>query len=133
VSMMSMTKYGPEIERLKKKYGEDKEALNKAMMEFYREHGFGMGPVLGCLPMFLQMPIWIALYSSLQSTFELRQAPFLWGFTWIKDLAHPDRAFYFPNTPVNMWFIHFDAINILPLIMGVVSFMQAKIMQSQQP
>jgi YidC/Oxa1 family membrane protein insertase len=129
--MSKMGKMGPEIERLKKKYGDNKDELNKAMMQFYKQQG--ATPIFGCLPMFLQMPIWIALYSALQSTFELRQAPFLWGFTWIKDLAHPDRAIYFPNNPVNIWFIHFDAINILPIIMGVVSFMQAKIMQSQQP
>jgi len=48
-------------------------------MQFYKEQGFT--PILGCLPMFLQMPIWIALWNSLQSTFELRHAPFLWGFT----------------------------------------------------
>jgi YidC/Oxa1 family membrane protein insertase len=131
VNMSKMGKMGPEIERLKKKYGDNKDELNKAMMQFYKQQG--ATPIFGCLPMFLQMPIWIALYSALQSTFELRQAPFLWGFTWIKDLAHPDRAIYFPNNPVNIWFIHFDAINILPIIMGVVSFMQAKIMQSQQP
>jgi DtxR family Mn-dependent transcriptional regulator len=48
-------------------------------------------PLGGCLPMFLQMPIWIALWNALQSTFELRQASFLWGFTWIKDLSQADR------------------------------------------
>lgn len=131
VNMAKMSKMGPEIERLKKKYGDNKDELNKAMMQFYRQQG--ATPILGCLPMFLQMPIWIALYSALQSTFELRQAPFLWGFTWIDDLAHADRAIYFPNNPVKLWFIHFDAINILPLILAVVSFMQAKIMQAQQP
>jgi YidC/Oxa1 family membrane protein insertase len=131
VNMAKMGKMGPEIERLKKKHGDNKDELNKAMMQFYKQQG--ATPILGCLPMFLQMPIWIALYSALQSTFELRQAPFLWGLTWIDDLAHADRAIYFPNAPVKFWFIHFDAINILPLILGVVSFIQAKIMQAQQP
>jgi YidC/Oxa1 family membrane protein insertase len=60
VSMMKMGKMGPEMERLKKKYGDDKDGLNKAMMQFYKEQG--ATPILGCLPMFLQMPIWIALY-----------------------------------------------------------------------
>jgi YidC/Oxa1 family membrane protein insertase len=131
INMSKMSKMGPEIERLKKKYGDNKDELNKAMMQFYKQQG--ATPILGCLPMILQMPIWIALYSALQSTFELRQAPFLWGFTWIKDLAHPDRLIYFPNNPVNIWFIHFDAINFLPVILGVVSYVQAKIMQAQQP
>src|SRR5205085_131573 len=76
ISMQKMGKMGPEVERLKKKYGDNKDELNKAMMQVYKEQG--VGPFLGCLPMFLQMPIWIALYTSLQNTFELRQAPFLW-------------------------------------------------------
>ena len=57
----------------------------------------GAAPILGCLPMFLQMPIWIALYSSLQTTFELRQSPFLWNLTWIHDLAKPDFLMHFTH------------------------------------
>ncbi|MEZ0264643.1 MAG: YidC/Oxa1 family insertase periplasmic-domain containing protein, partial [Phycisphaerae bacterium] len=66
VHMMKMQKMGPELEKLKKRYADDKEALAKAQMSFYKEQG--MGPILGCLPMFLQMPIWIALWNALQST-----------------------------------------------------------------
>ncbi len=131
VNMAKMSKMSPEIERLKKKHGDNKDELNKAMMQFYKTQG--ATPILGCLPMFLQMPIWIALYSSLQNTFELRQSPFLWGLTWIKDLAHPDRLFYFPTTPFSLFFIHVDAINVLPVILGVVSWIQAKVMRQQQP
>lgn len=128
VSMMKMGKMGPELERLKKKYGDDKEGLNRAMMGFYKEQG--ATPILGCLPMFLQMPIWIALYSSLQSTFELRQSPFLqfnWGkLTWIEDLAHPDRLFYFPHNAINLWFFHVDAFNVLPFLLAIVFWLQTK-------
>ncbi len=124
ISMTRMTKMGPELERLKKKYGDDEEGYKKAQVEFYREQG--VAPFLGCLPMFLQMPIWIALWSSLQSTFEIRHAPFLWGFTWIKDLAQPDRLIYFPNHPVNFFFIHFDALNLLPIIMGIIFYINQK-------
>ena len=135
VNMAKMSKMGPEIERLKKKHGDNKDELNKAMMQFYKTQG--ATPILGCLPMFLQMPIWIALYSALQSTFELRQQPFLqfFGihFTWIKDLAHPDRLFYFPDHPIKLFFIHIDAINVLPVLLGIVSWIQAKVMRSQQP
>ncbi len=131
VNMAKMSKMSPEIERLKKKHGDNKDELNKAMMQFYKTQG--ATPILGCLPMFLQMPIWIALYSSLQNTFELRQSPFLWGFTWIKDLAHPDRLFYFPHTPLNFLFLHIDAINVLPVLLGIVSWIQAKVMRQQQP
>ncbi|HZZ44484.1 MAG TPA: membrane protein insertase YidC [Tepidisphaeraceae bacterium] len=128
ISMLKMGKMGPEIEKLKKKYGDDKEGLNKATMSVYKEQG--ATPILGCLPMILQMPIWMALYASLQNTFELRQEGFLWfgnwGLTWIRDLSKPDRAFYFPNHPVNLYFIHFDAVNLLPIVMGVVYWLQQK-------
>src|SRR5205085_12598279 len=113
VAMMRMGKMGPEVERLKKKYAEDKDELNRQMMALYKEQG--VGAYLGCLPMFLQMPIWIALWQALQTTFELRHASFLWGFTWIKDLAQPDRLIWFPSHPISFFFIHFDAINLLPI------------------
>jgi YidC/Oxa1 family membrane protein insertase len=114
---------GPEIERLKKKYGDDKDELNKAMMQVYKQQGFT--PVLGCLPMFLQMPIWIALYAALNSTFELRQEPFLWGWTWIKDLARPDHLITW--APIKLfWGIEIGALNILPILLAVVFFLQQK-------
>jgi YidC/Oxa1 family membrane protein insertase len=128
VSMMKMGKMGPEMERLKKKYADDKDELNKQMMLMYKEQG--VGAYLGCLPMFLQMPIWIALWSALQSTFELRQSPFLYGFTWIHDLAKPDHlialakpiAFTLPLLGT----IHFSGLNILPVLLAVVFFLQQK-------
>src|SRR5206468_6563270 len=105
ISMVKMGKMAPEMERLKKKHGDNKDELNKAMMGLYKEQGFT--PILGCLPMFLQMPIWIALWSCLQSTFELRQAPFLqfgWlHLTWIRDLSHPDFLIKFSH-PVPLIF-----------------------------
>jgi len=124
VSMHKMSKMAPEIERIKKKYGDNKEELNKAMMEFYKQQGFT--PVLGCLPMLLQMPIWIALWTSLQSTFELRHASFLWGLTWINDLSQPDRLIYFPKHAISLLFLHVDALNVLPIMMGVVFWLQQK-------
>ncbi len=123
VSMMKMSKMGPEMEKLKKKYADDKDELNKQMMTFYKQQG--AGPILGCLPLFLQMPIWIALWSALQSTFELRQAPFLWGFTWIKDLSKPDRLIGFHPIPLPFG-LHIDAINLLPLLMAVVTWINQK-------
>jgi YidC/Oxa1 family membrane protein insertase len=124
VSMMRMSKFGPELERLRKKYGDNKDELNKAMMGFYKEQGFS--PVLGCLPMFLQMPIWIALWSALNSTFELRHAPFLWGYTWIDDLAKPDHLLRF-SRPYHLWFLYIDGLNLLPILMGVVFYLQMKL------
>jgi YidC/Oxa1 family membrane protein insertase len=124
VHMVKMQKMGPEMEKLKKKYADDKDALAKAQMQFYKEQG--MTPIFGCLPMFLQMPIWIALWQALQSTFELRQAPFLFGFTWIHDLSKPDYLIHFAN-PIPLPFgIHLTGLNILPLLMAVVMYFQTK-------
>jgi YidC/Oxa1 family membrane protein insertase len=81
--------------------------------------------------MFLQMPIWIALYTALQGTFELRHAPFLWGYTWIDDLAKPDALLSW--TPVNLFFgIQIAGLNVLPLLLAVVFFVQQK-MQPKPP
>jgi YidC/Oxa1 family membrane protein insertase len=126
INMLQMGKMGPEIERLKKKYGDNKDELNKAMMGVYKQQG--LTPVLGCLPMFLQTPIWIALWSALQSTFELRQASFLqFGhvhLTWISDLSHPDALITF-STPISiLGFFHITSLNILPLMLAVVSYVQ---------
>ena len=75
--------------------------------------------------MFLQMPIWIALWSALHSTFELRHAPFLWGFTWIDDLAKPDHLIQFAQ-PIQLWFLYIDGLNLLPILMGFVFWLQMK-------
>ncbi len=123
ISMHKMGKMGPEMERLKKKYGDNKEELNKAMMQLYKEQG--ATPILGCLPMFLQMPIWIALWSALQNTMELRQAPFLYGWLWIDDLSKPDALVSWDPIPLFFgWKLR--AINVLPILMGVVFYLQQK-------
>jgi YidC/Oxa1 family membrane protein insertase len=124
VNMAKMAKMGPEIERIKKKYGDDKEAMNRAMMEFYKNHG--ATPILGCLPMFLQMPIWISLYSGLSTTFELRHEPFFYGLTWIKDLSKPDHLIEF-SEPYNFLFLHIDGLNIIPILLMVVFYFQYKL------
>ena len=125
ISMMKMGKMGPQMEALKKKYGDDKEALSKAMWEFQKSQG--MTPILGCLPMFLQMPIWIALWSALQTTFELRQAPFLWGFTWIDDLSKPDHLIAFTQ-PIPLFFgWSIDGVNLLPFLLAAVFWVQQKV------
>jgi YidC/Oxa1 family membrane protein insertase len=132
VSMLKMQKMGPELERLKKKFGDDKEGFSKAQMELTKE--MGIMPFLGCLPMFLQMPIWIALYSALQNEIALRQAPFLWGFTWIHDLARPDRLISWDAHPfiVPFFGVKLVSLNILPFFVATVMFIQQK-MQPQPP
>jgi YidC/Oxa1 family membrane protein insertase len=130
IHMMGMSKMGPEIERLKKKYGDDKEGLNKAMMGVYKEQG--MTPILGCLPMLLQTPIWLALWNALQSTFEIRQAGFLrWGhvhLTWIADLSQPDKLFAF-SAPLHLPFgYEMHSINVLPVLLAGVFYVQQRMM-----
>lgn len=126
INMAKMGKMGPEMERLKKKYGDNKDELNRAMMSLYKEQGFT--PILGCLPMFLQMPIWIALWSSLQSTFELRQEPFLYGWTWIDDLAKPDALISWDPVKIPLLFtsVTISSLNLLPILLGVVFYFQQK-------
>ena len=75
-SMNEMRKLQPEIEKLKAKYGDDREKMNVAVMQLYQQHK--VNPLGGCLPMLLQMPIWFALYAALQTSVELYREPFLW-------------------------------------------------------
>jgi YidC/Oxa1 family membrane protein insertase len=124
ISMSKMSKMGPEIKKIQERYADDKDAQNRAMMEFYKEHG--ATPILGCLPMFLQMPIWLALWQALYTTFELRQAPFLWGWTWIHDLSKPDHLVDFHRN-FHFLFWDFSGFNLLPILMGLVFFVQTKL------
>jgi YidC/Oxa1 family membrane protein insertase len=128
LSMAKMSKMGPEMKRLQEKYKDDKEALNKAMVDFHRQQG--LGPYLGCLPMFLQMPIWIALYGVLQTTFELRQAPFLFNLTWIRDLSQPDYIIKFAH-PLFVDWSYLPTLRgfcLLPLLMAAVMAIQQQFM-----
>jgi YidC/Oxa1 family membrane protein insertase len=71
------------------------------------------------------MPIWIALWSALNTTFELRQAPFLWGYTWIDDLARPDALIAFQSgfqLPIGLPYI--SSLNLLPILLAVVFYLQ---------
>jgi YidC/Oxa1 family membrane protein insertase len=90
----------------------------------------GFTPILGCLPMFIQMPIFIALWRALQTTFELRQAPFLYffgiHFSWIHDLSQPDGLVKFASPIPLIFGMSISAINILPLAMAVVTFINQK-------
>ena len=118
VSMKQMQKLGPQMERLKEKFKDDREKLNKEIMELYRRNG--VNPLGGCLPMLLQFPIFIGLYNALSTPIELRHAPFL----WIKDLSRPDwesLRFTVPD-----WWPSFlpAGIPILTLLMGASMFIQ---------
>ena len=122
ISMMKMGKLGPKAEEIRKKYADNKQEMNRRIMELYKEQG--ASPILGCLPMFLQMPIWIALYSAIYAGIELRGAPFL-PF-WITDLSGSDAIFSF--TPVTIPLIGVVAsFNLLPILLGVGMYLQQKL------
>ncbi len=102
-SMKEMQKIQPMMAKLKDKYKDDRDGLNRAVMELYREHK--VNPLGGCLPMLVQMPIFIALYRALMSSIELRHAPFI---LWIHDLSAKDPYY------------------VTPLVMGATMFIQQK-------
>jgi YidC/Oxa1 family membrane protein insertase len=89
-SMNEMRKLQPEIEKLKAKHGADKEKMNVAVMQLYQQHK--VNPLGGCLPMLIQLPIWFALYATLQTSVELYREPFL----WLKDLTQLDPYYVLP-------------------------------------
>lgn len=90
ISMGKMKALAPKIEALKKQYGDDKVKLQGATMQLYKSEK--VNPIGGCLPMILQIPVFIGLYWALLSSVELRQAPFL----WIHDLSRPDPFYILP-------------------------------------
>jgi len=128
VSMSKMSKLAPKAEEIKKKYANNKAEMNKQMMALYKEQG--ASPVMGFLPMMVQMPIWIALWSAVYASIELRGAAFL-PF-WITDLSLPDALYRFPTAiiiPLLGWKI--ESLNLLPLLMGLAFYLQQKLMPSQ--
>ena len=90
-SMAKMRKLQPEMARLKERYGDDRQKFSQAMMDLYRKEG--ANPLGGCLPMLVQMPVFLALYWTLMESVELRQAPLA---LWIQDLSVMDPYFILP-------------------------------------
>ncbi len=113
VSMKQMQKLQPQMARMKEKFKDDKEKLNKEIMELYRRNK--VNPLGGCLPMVLQIPVFIGLYNALRTPIELRHAPFL----WIQDLSRPD----WESLPLALGGWHLG-VPILTLLMGGSMFLQ---------
>ena len=90
-SMKAMQKLQPEMKAMRELYGDDKTMLNQKMMELYKKHK--VNPASGCLPILLQLPIFIAFYRALYVSIELRHTPFVW---WIQDLSAPDPFYVTP-------------------------------------
>jgi YidC/Oxa1 family membrane protein insertase len=100
-SMANMRRVGPQMQRIKEQHGNDRQKMSAAMMELYKKEK--INPLGGCLPILVQMPVFIALYWVLMESVELRQAPFM---LWIEDLSLKDPLF------------------ILPILMGVTMYVQ---------
>lgn len=114
-SMQAMQKLQPKIAKLREKYKDDREALNRELMALYRT--YKVNPLGGCLPMLLQLPVFIALYNILGYAIELRHAPFIstlpfTDIVWLADLSAK------------------DPLLITPLIMGATMFIQQKMTPS---
>ena len=103
--------------------------MNKKLMELYREQG--ASPIMGFLPMFVQMPIWIALWSAIYTSIDLRGAAFL-PF-WITDLSVPDMLIRWPPFTIPLVGWQVGSLNLLPILMGVAFYLQQKLMPMQQP
>ncbi|MBM6550653.1 membrane protein insertase YidC [Marinomonas ostreistagni] len=90
-SMAKMRKFGPELTRLREQYGDDRQAMSQKMMELYKKEK--INPLGGCLPILVQMPVFLSLYWVLMESVELRHAPFM---LWITDLSAMDPYFVLP-------------------------------------
>ena len=118
-SMKSMKRFSviaPQMKELQEKYASDRDKLQEEMMKLYRQKG--MNPLSamggGCVPILIQMPFMIALYFALQTSIELRHAPFAF---WINDLSAPENLFAIAGVP----------IRILPLLMGASMLLQQRL------
>ena len=109
-SAAKMQELQPKITALREKYKNDNQRLSRETMKLYKEEG--VNPLSGCLPLLLQMPIFIALYNLFGKTIELRQAPFI---LWIQDLSLPDELL-----------IGGFGLHVLPLLMAVSMLIQQK-------
>lgn len=104
-SMKKMQALSPRMNEIREKYKEDPARMNQETMKLYKD--YGINPVAGCLPMFIQLPIFIGFYRMLGSAIELRNSTFF----WVHDLSQPDTIFHIGTFPVN----------VLPLLMGATN------------
>jgi len=112
-TMKRMSKLTPKMKEIKEQYKDDPQKQNQEIMGLYKK--YGVNPLGGCLPMFVQMPIFLGFYRMLSSAVELRHQPFL----WIDDLSMPDTLFDIPGTSI--------PFNLLPLLMAGTMIIQMKV------
>lgn len=117
-SMKKMQMLQPKINELKEKYKDDQAKQSQETMKLYST--YGINPAGGCLPLILQMPIFVALWGLFQTAVELRQQPFM---LWINDLSRPDIIY---NLGFKLPLVNVEHISGLALLMGVTTFVQQK-------
>jgi YidC/Oxa1 family membrane protein insertase len=129
VSMARMKELQPEMEALKERAGDDKQKLQKEMMQLYKDKK--VNPAAGCLPILIQIPIFFSLYKVIFVTIELRHAPF---FGWLRDLSAPDPSSLFNLFGLLPWaapaqgtLLALIFIGILPILLGVTMWLQQKL------
>jgi YidC/Oxa1 family membrane protein insertase len=133
-----MQKLKPEIDKLKQKYPNDPKRVQTEQMALMQKYGVNPLQMLGCLPMFLQMPIWVALYALLYFMFDIRQEPAFFGvfqlfgeWPFLADLSSADHFFGKFSEPKQFLFWNVTGINLLPILMGLIFFVQQKYMSPQ--
>ncbi len=132
---VQMQAMAPKQKLIKEKYKNDSKKQQAEMAKLWKEEGISPAGLLGCLPMFLQSPVWIALYAVLFFATELRHEPAFYGvfqnvlnWQFMNDLSAPDGAIPLPSVmhfSIAMWG-KVDSINILPLLLGVVFYLHQK-------
>jgi YidC/Oxa1 family membrane protein insertase len=128
----------PLLEASKKKYAKDSKKQQEEQLRIYRENNVNpAGPLLGCLPMLLQTPIWIALYAGLRVDIDLRHAVFIPG--WINDLSNPDTILPNPVPALGHPLFHLPVLgdiyglNLLPILLVFVYYFNMKVSTATQP
>jgi len=116
-SMMRMQRLQPQVEKIREKFKDDSERLNREMVDLYKRNH--VNPLGGCLPMVIQFPVFIGLYEALLNAVDLRHARFI---GWIRDLSAPD-CLPIPGMPA-IPFTDLHGIPVLVLLMTVTAFVQ---------
>ncbi len=117
-SMKKMQALQPKVQEIQKKYKDNREKLSQETMKLYQKEK--VNPMAGCLPLLVQMPVFIALYQALAHTISLRNAPFA---LWMNDLSQPDALF---SLPFSVPFLG-NEFNVLPILMSASMWVQTKI------